>query len=542
MRKKSVLLWGLSVLFTLIIIIQSPSFIVRNWPDVGVPAHHAIVRDAMQLIGDFPQDALDRLMFGAEIPDGVPAGNPLNKWDKWAHFLTDPDFPYEDTFGEVWDLVAGSREDLLESAVDHAASPLTEEVHACFHALGEHSHTIADFYAHTNWVEQVVPLLTTVNFLAADPPAGCYSGGGVKSKDSPGNSNFREAYDDAVLSTIWYWYRFEDRMIETYGSSNAFYYINNNLQIPPAVKMYFPPHDTHIYAWDYIAPGYNRGVVQKLKWNHSAIPHDATVRLKLWKDDSICIGDITPTDVPADTKEFYWNVGYCAGGVIAEYDNYSPHYDIEIIATTPTGTVSDKSIHFYILNPLTGTAQYLAADSSAWNDIQLTWADVSSSETGYAVYRRKTSDPDFSILKTVGPNVTTTHDTTALADNIYYYRVRTLFPGGTYATTNEAFAQVQTIPPDPPSLINVWYEPNKGRFKLAWNNTSANEQGFKIERRYEWEPNFYEIATVGPNGSYYYDYDLQENPGGYANVIYYRIKAYNPAGFVYSDVVDLIFQ
>ena len=429
----------------------------------------------------------------------------------------------------------------MVSAVQHAASPLIEDVTACLHALGGHCHTIADFYAHTNWVETVPDPFTTVDFLAANPPPGLYSGGDVKSKDSPGNINFREAYDDAVLSTIWYWYFFEDRMIATYGSSNAIYNIVNNLQIPPAVKMYFPPHDTHIYAWDYIAPGYNRGAVQRIRWNHSAIPHDSAVRLKLWKDDSICIGDITPMDIPADTKEYYWNVGYCAGGVIAEYDNYTPHYDIEIIATTPTGTVSDKSIHFYILNPTTGTAQYLAADSSAWNDIQLTWYDVSSSETGYTVYRRKASDPDFSVLKTVGPNITTTHDTTALADTVYYYRVRTLFPGGTFATTKEAYSEVKTIAPEPPSLVNIWYEPNKDRFKLAWNNTSANEQGFKIERKYAWEPDYYEIATIGPNVAYYYDYDLQENPGGYPDLVQYRIKAYNPAGFTYSTPVDMFF-
>ena len=101
MKKECALKLVLSLLATLFFISQSSSFIVRNWPDAGVPAHHAIVRDAMQLIGDFPQDALDRFMYGAEIPEGVPAGNPLNKWDKWAHFLTSPVFPYEDTFDEV---------------------------------------------------------------------------------------------------------------------------------------------------------------------------------------------------------------------------------------------------------------------------------------------------------------------------------------------------------------------------------------------------------------------------------------------------------
>ena len=96
-----------------------------------------------------------------------------------------------------------------------------------------------------------------------------------------------------------------------------------------------------------------------------------------------------------------------------------------------------------------------------------------------------------------------------------------------------------SVRPDPPSLLNVWHEPNKGRFKLAWNNTSSNEQGFKIERRFDWDPEFVEVGAVGPNASYFYDYVVPENPGGYANVVWYRIKAYNPAGFLYSLEVDI---
>lgn len=533
MKRNAILLLAvISVLF--LFIIQSSSFVIRNWPDVGVPEHHAIVRDAMLLMGNCPQSSLDILMAGAEEPDGTAPVYFTDRWPKWAHLLGEPG----ESFGSVWDTVAENRNLHLSIAVAYAQYSDLYSREACLRNIGNNDHTIADFYAHTNWVENRDPL-ATVNFLAADPPSGIFSGGGTESKDSPGNVNFKEAYDDAVLSTIWHWNYFEDLMIAAYGNTAAAYYMIHNLQIASGLKMYFPRHDTHIYAWDYIAPGYNLGTTQTIKWNHCALPHDSTITLRLWKDNTTYIGDITATPVDIHNREFVWTVGYCANGAVATYDNYVPHYEIEIVTTTPFGTFSDNSIHFYILNPTTGTAKYLAADSSAWNDIQLTWFDVSSSETGYGVYRRKESDADFSLLKTVGANVTSTHDTTAVADTVYYYRVRTIFPGGTYATTDEAHAEVKSIRPDPPSLINVWHEPNKNRFKLAWNNTSCNEQGFKIERKFDWDPAFYEVGTVGPNVSYFYDYVIPENPGGYADLVRYRIKAYNPAGYLYSLEVEI---
>jgi hypothetical protein len=59
---------------------------------------------------------------------------------------------------------------------------------------------------------------------------------------------------------------------------------------------------------------------------------------------------------------------------------------------------------------------------------------------------------------------------------------------------------------------------------LAWNNTSSNN---RIQDRTEirLDPEFVEVSR-GPNASYH-DYVVPENPGGYANVVWW-IKAYNP--------------
>ena len=60
---------------------------------------------------------------------------------------------------------------------------------------------------------------------------------------------------------------------------------------------------------------------------------------------------------------------------------------------------------------------------------------------------------------------------------------------------------------------------------LVWKDNSANELGFKIERK-TWSSGMYkEIATVGPNVTSYTDTGLSP-----LTMYYYRVRAYNLAG------------
>jgi fibronectin type 3 domain-containing protein len=59
------------------------------------------------------------------------------------------------------------------------------------------------------------------------------------------------------------------------------------------------------------------------------------------------------------------------------------------------------------------------------SQINLTWVDNSSSETGYLIERKKTAAGTYAQIAQVGANVQNYHDTTGLASNTrYYYRVR----------------------------------------------------------------------------------------------------------------------
>jgi len=68
-------------------------------------------------------------------------------------------------------------------------------------------------------------------------------------------------------------------------------------------------------------------------------------------------------------------------------------------------------------------------------EIDLTWRDNSANETGFRIDRR-TGAAAFAQIATVGPNVTTFADTTAVVGTMYDYRVSSFGAGGTSAAAS----------------------------------------------------------------------------------------------------------
>ena len=82
----------------------------------------------------------------------------------------------------------------------------------------------------------------------------------------------------------------------------------------------------------------------------------------------------------------------------------------------------------------------LTATTVSSSQINLTWTDNSSSESGYKIERSPVDDLHFLQIAVTGPNITAYNDTGLSAGTRYYYRVRAYNAIATSAYSNEKSA------------------------------------------------------------------------------------------------------
>src|SRR6185503_19057528 len=125
-----------------------------------------------------------------------------------------------------------------------------------------------------------------------------------------------------------------------------------------------------------------------------------------------------------------------------------------------------------VLPPPPTAPTNLVAAVATYSQINLSWADISTNETGFLI-ERSTNNLDFAQIASVGAGVTAWSDTGLIPGTLYYYRVRAGNGGGNSAYSNVASAT--TLPP-PAGLIwrgdgvaNVWDVGSVSN----WNNGGA---------------------------------------------------------------------
>ncbi len=123
-------------------------------------------------------------------------------------------------------------------------------------------------------------------------------------------------------------------------------------------------------------------------------------------------------------------------------------------------------IESYEDNGLPMSPTNLVATGKSKTSIELKWQDRSSNETGFEVYRSTTENGTYSLLTTVGPNVTSYTNSGLSTGATYFYRVRAVASGNVYsAYSNTAASSTQ--------LFSVSVNFNRDNPAAApWNNTN----------------------------------------------------------------------
>lgn len=175
----------------------------------------------------------------------------------------------------------------------------------------------------------------------------------------------------------------------------------------------------------------------------------------------------------------------------------------------------------------------LQARSVSPVEVDLTWTDQSINEAGFRVQRRLASGGLWVQVGQVERNTTYFRSSGLVPGESYSFRVFAFNSTGESSPSNEAQATVpipEAAPPVAPTDL-VATPLSSVQIQLQWRDTSANETGFRIERRVvlsdgqggssEWQL----LTTVGANSFLYID---QQILGGVRYL--YRVIAFNSFG------------
>jgi hypothetical protein len=148
--------------------------------------------------------------------------------------------------------------------------------------------------------------------------------------------------------------------------------------------------------------------------------------------------------------------------------------------------------------PATG----LTAHTVSLTQIDLSWADNSTDETGFELQRRGNSSI-WATVATLPVNTTSYSDTGLTPLTTYLYRVRSTNGSGPAAYwSNEAWTDTALPPAAPTGLSGRINALNQ--FELTWTDNSSNERAFEIYLKGTgFEGHFSRLATTAPNAARY---------------------------------------
>lgn len=180
----------------------------------------------------------------------------------------------------------------------------------------------------------------------------------------------------------------------------------------------------------------------------------------------------------------------------------------------------------------------LAVQAISSNQVNLSWSDNSAVETSYRIQRRNGTGPWITIVN-VGENVNSYSDLTVEPQTNYTYRVQGIrhsFSSEYTATVSLTTPAVQ--PPAAPSGLVIASQ-GQDHVVLQWNDSSANETGFRVERTTNgggWET----LVELGQEVFNYTDNQVTELASYEYRVIGFNDGGSSPSSNVVSTIIDFV--
>lgn len=230
--------------------------------------------------------------------------------------------------------------------------------------------------------------------------------------------------------------------------------------------------------------------------------------------------------------------------------------EIAVVPQNTTGYIDnvtkENAVYTYRIKAVTGTTSseysdllnvastYLKSPSGLTalcvdgKNINLSWQDMTSNETGFEIWRRTASDKDYTLYDTMGRNATSYIDMNVAPQTNYYYKVRAKINDNSVFSDFSGETSVLTTTLSAPENLtcNVI---SKTTLELTWDDTSSMEAGFAVEKKVGLLGTWYQISLLGPNTTKFTDNWVTNT-----DTTYYRVKAFDRSNAVsYSNEVTL---
>jgi C1A family cysteine protease/predicted secreted protein len=305
-----------------------------------------------------------------------------------------------------------------------------------------------------------------------------------------------------------------------------------------------PPHTHHetIASWVYIG-------------NSSSVPSTAAIKQAIYDHGPVSAAVCVNNTFKAYTGGVFNPTGYCftinhaivlvgwddSVGAWILRNSWGPSWGESGYMRIAYGKYYvGYSANYVVYNSSTPPAAPtgLTATAASYNQINLSWTDNATNETGFKI-ERSPDGATWTQIGTTAANVAAYSDTGLAASTTYYYQVRAYNGTADSAYTDIASTTTQPLPAPPlaPSSLAATAA-SSSQINLTWVD-SDTETGFKIERCTGVGcTNFTQIATVGANVTSY------SNTGLTASTSYsYQVRAYNAGGDSgYSNTATAVTQ